>query len=90
MDLSHVVCNTLLFPHRLQMGLDGAAYANLLSQGSSALLLLIYVIFRDARDMGKESGTWPGFQIAKALDGRAVWQYMAYGIPSCAMICLEW
>jgi|LauGreSuBDMM15SN_2_FD.fasta_scaffold120134_1 Na+-driven multidrug efflux pump len=72
------------------MGLDGAAYANLLSQVSSALFLLIYVIFRDFINLGTESGTWPGFQIAKALERKAVRQYMGYGIPACAMICLEW
>ena len=72
------------------MGLDGAAYANLLSQSTSALLLVLYVFWRDLSMVDDERSTWLGLSIGKALEPKAVWQYMSYGVPATAMICLEW
>ena len=39
------------------MGLDGAAYANALSQVTNAVLLLAYIAWRDASMFGQETGS---------------------------------
>jgi hypothetical protein len=75
--------------HRLQLGLNGAAYAFVLSQATSCLLLIAYTAWRDTR-------------MAAAADPQATWSrpsmavfagwgtYLSYGVPACLMICMEW
>lgn len=77
---------------RLNLGLDGAAYANLLSQGTTSVLMLLYVVYRETTMCwaGDPQSTWPGWQIARALEPGAVLQYLSYGGAAAAMICLEW
>ncbi len=45
---------------RLQLGLEGAAYANMLSQATSTCVLATYVFWHDFSMIGDERGTWPG------------------------------
>ncbi|KAG1670897.1 hypothetical protein FOA52_000399 [Chlamydomonas sp. UWO 241] len=89
---SAIVCpiwNWLLIFH-LNLGLDGAAYAALASQGTSLVLLACYIVNRDASMLGTPQSTWPGLQLKKALQPAAVVQYLEYGGAAAAMICLEW
>ncbi|GAX72839.1 hypothetical protein CEUSTIGMA_g294.t1 [Chlamydomonas eustigma] len=79
-----------MFIHRLQLGLDGAAYANALSQVTSTIILTTYVFWRDFGMIGSVKGTWPGLQFQLALESSAVYQYLSFGVPAAAMICLEW
>jgi Na+-driven multidrug efflux pump len=91
--LLSVLLPTLIPPpttnHRLQLGLNGAAYAFVLSQATSCLLLIAYTAWRDTR-------------MAAAADPQATWSrpsmavfagwgtYLSYGVPACLMICMEW
>lgn len=54
--------------------------------------MLLYVVYRETTMCwaGDPKSTWPGWQIAKALEPAAVLQYLSYGGAAAAMICLEW
>lgn len=73
----------------MHLSLIGAAYAFVLSQATSCLLLLGYTVWRDATmsASGDEAATW-------TRPGPAVFQgwgkYLSYGVPAAAMICMEW
>ena len=58
------------------MGLDGAALANLMSLGTSAMLLTLYVMWWEFSRMGDEASTWPGLMIARAMEKDAVLLYL--------------
>lgn len=74
---------------RYKMGLDGGAWAFVLSTGTYSLLLLVYTCVRDARRAARRhpQHTWPGFSW-RALEGWA--SYLHYALPAAAMICMEW
>ena len=59
---------------RLQMGLSGAALAFTCSQGTTALLLVLYTVWRDARMAARqhEEATWcrPGWAVFAGERGR--------------------
>ncbi len=71
------------------MGLDGGAWAFVLSTGTYSLLLLVYTCVRDARRAARRHPqyTWPGFSW-RALEGWG--SYLHYAVPAAAMICMEW
>eukprot|EP00882_Tetradesmus_deserticola_P019101 GHRQ01020549.1.p3 GENE.GHRQ01020549.1~~GHRQ01020549.1.p3 ORF type:complete len:109 (-),score=39.45 GHRQ01020549.1:941-1267(-) len=71
------------------MGLDGAAYAFVLSQATSCLLLVGYTVCRDVRmaAAADPQATWPRPSMA-VFGGWAM--YLSYGVPACLMICMEW
>lgn len=72
---------------RWKTGLRGAALAFVLANGTSTVLLLAYVIWRDVRARGTAQSTWPGLGKG-ALQGWG--SYLSYGVPAAAMICMEW
>jgi MATE family multidrug resistance protein len=75
------------FVIRQGMGLDGAAYAFILCQVLTCAGLLGYVIYRAAKQRGQPQQTWPGWSGAAFQR----WpEYLSYGIPAAAMICMEW
>ncbi|WIA28922.1 hypothetical protein OEZ86_011446 [Tetradesmus obliquus] len=74
---------------KLQLGLTGAAYAFVLSQATSCLLLIGYTAWRDAAmaAAGDPQATWSRPSMAVF----AGWgMYLSYGVPACLMICMEW
>lgn len=74
---------------KLQLGLTGAAYAFVLSQATSCLLLICYTAWRDAAmaAAGDPQATWSRPSMAVF----AGWgMYLSYGVPACLMICMEW
>jgi multidrug resistance protein, MATE family len=73
--------------HRWRLGLDGAAYATLLSQATSALLLLAYCCWRDWKLRGSEEATWAGLSM-QAFRGWG--KFLRYALPSTALLCAEW
>eukprot|EP00878_Enallax_costatus_P024109 GHUV01025702.1.p1 GENE.GHUV01025702.1~~GHUV01025702.1.p1 ORF type:complete len:494 (+),score=51.79 GHUV01025702.1:73-1554(+) len=82
------VYNWLLI-FRFQLALQGAAYAFVLSQGTSCLLLLGYTVWRDVRlcTTENDAATWTRPNVA-VFQG---WlQYLSYGVPAAVMICMEW
>jgi MATE family multidrug resistance protein len=69
--------------------LTGAAYAFVLSQATSCLLLIGYTAWRDAHmaASGHPEATWSRPSMAVF----AGWgTYLSYGVPACLMICMEW
>lgn len=78
-----------LLIYKYKMGLDGGAWAFVLSTGTYSLLLLVYTCVRDARRAARRhpQHTWPGFSW-RALEGWA--SYLHYALPAAAMICMEW
>ncbi len=75
---------------RYDMGMDGAAYANALSQWTGSLLLLLYCFWRDFSMAGERQATWPGLMLKAAVETKALLVYLSYGAAAAAMICLEW
>jgi Na+-driven multidrug efflux pump len=74
-------------PCKWRLGLDGAAYAKVLSQVTSTLLLLAYSCGRGWKLGGSEDATWAGLSM-QACCGWGT--YLTYALPSMAMICVEW
>ena len=79
-----------LLVFRYDLGMDGAAIANVLCVCTNAFLLSMFVIFRDLSMVGLEESTWPGLQLKAAVALKDLKTYMKYGIAAAAMICLEW
>jgi hypothetical protein len=75
-------------PCRLDMGLNGAGYAILVEGCVSLVLVSIYRLWRDYRLQGSEQQTWGGVDAVATL--RGIPAYLALGVPSVAMICIEW
>eukprot|EP00775_Hariotina_reticulata_P009063 gene9063-9233_t len=78
-----------LLVFRFKLGLAGAALAFMLTQVSSALLLMAYTIWRDASMAAKDDphATWQKPSLAMFSGwGR----YLSYGVPAAVMICMEW
>lgn len=74
---------------RYQLGLTGAAYAFMLSQGTTCLLLICYTVWRDASMAAARAAeaTWT----APSLAVFSGWgRYLSYGVPACLMTCMEW
>lgn len=76
-------CNS----HRLDLGLDGAAYTLCLTTWTYASLLLGATVWRELANRGTEAQTWPGLTGA-CLRGWGT--YLGYGLPAAAQICMEW
>lgn len=74
------------------MGLDGAAYAFVLSTGTYSLLLGLYTACRDVALTGTPKQTWPGLSVSQLFGGG--WEpwagYLRIALPSAAMIAAEW
>eukprot|EP00879_Flechtneria_rotunda_P027356 GHRR01029303.1.p1 GENE.GHRR01029303.1~~GHRR01029303.1.p1 ORF type:complete len:272 (+),score=31.02 GHRR01029303.1:657-1472(+) len=77
-----------LFIFRLDMRIQGAAYALVCCTATNALLLTCYRTYRDNFKLANSPmATWRGYSLA-AFKGWG--QYLALGLPGAAMICLEW
>lgn len=75
------------FIFRLNLGLDGAAYAFICCQLTTLTGLLLFQIWRASRLGSDIKQTWGGF----SWDAFKGWgEYLRYGLPAAAMICLEW
>lgn len=80
------VWNWLLI-FKLGWGFQGAALAVIMSHVTNMTLMVSYAIFyRSWKLRGKPEQTWPGFS-REALRGWG--QYLQYGLPAAAMVCIE-
>ncbi|XP_029699460.1 multidrug and toxin extrusion protein 1-like isoform X3 [Takifugu rubripes] len=70
-----------IFIFLLNMGLEGSAIANSLSQASLATILFCYIIWK-----GLHKATWAGWSKACLQDWGS---YINLAIPSMAMMCIE-
>jgi MATE family multidrug resistance protein len=55
--------------------------------GTTTALMVLYVIWWEMGRKGTSETTWPGWSL-EALQGWG--QYLSYGLPATAMICMEW
>jgi len=69
------------------MGLDGAALAFVISNAATLIGLSAFVVARAKRLAGDAKQTWTGFS-KEAFSGWG--EYLQYGVPAAAHICLEW
>jgi MATE family multidrug resistance protein len=69
------------------LGLAGAAYAYCCCNLSSVVLLGGYVACRSISMRGQPGNTWGGFS-RQAFSGWG--EYLAYGVPTAVMMCMEW
>jgi Na+-driven multidrug efflux pump len=67
---------------RLEWGIVGASIGTIITYGMNAVLVTVYCMMR--KDL-KESFFFPTRECFEDL-----WDYMRIGLPSSAMISLEW
>jgi len=89
--LTACVCPYLnwFFVYKLDLRLEGAAIAFVLSAWTNALLMLLYAIYRHVHLHDHPQQTWFGFSLA-ALDPSSLHVYLRYALPAAIMMCMEW